>query len=132
MTSKSSKLFMIRCFKLLANFTEMSDAMKSGILNHYGHMPEPEADYWNLPNGPAWGWWILSILPLDSQLQIQVLSLTSLKRRLEIILRILNCIFRTRKEHQNRTTAERRKPDTYTSPEQQPQQQQPSVNNRNQ
>ena len=51
-------------------FTEMSDAMKSGILNHYGHMPEPEADYWNLPNGPAWGWWILSILPLDSQLQV--------------------------------------------------------------
>merc|ERR1711894_577465 len=81
-------------------FTEMSDSMKSGILNHYGHMPEPEADYWNLPNGPAWGWWILSILPLDSQLQIQVLSLTSLKRRLEIILRILNCIFRRRKEHQ--------------------------------
>jgi len=89
-------------------FNEMSESMKSGILNHYGSLPEAEVDYWKLPNGPAWGWWILTILPLDSQLQIQVLSLTSLKRRLEIILRILNCIFRRRKEH--REAAERRKP----------------------
>merc|ERR1719219_364936 len=94
-------------------FAEMSESMKSGILNHYGSLPDPEADYWKLPNGPAWGWWILTILPLDSQLQIQVLSLTSLKRRLEIILRILNCIFRRRKEHQE--AAERRKPNDGSS-----------------
>jgi len=94
-------------------FNEMSESMKSGILNHYGSLPEAEADYWKLPNGPAWGWWILTILPLDSQLQIQVLSLTSLKRRLEIILRILNCIFRRRKEH--REAAERRKPNNGSS-----------------
>ena len=50
--------------------TFIFESFQSGILNHYGHMPEPEADYWNLPNGPAWGWWILSILPLDSQLQV--------------------------------------------------------------
>jgi len=89
-------------------FNEMSESMKSGILNHYGSLPDAETDYWKLPNGPAWGWWILTILPLDSQLQIQVLSLTSLKRRLEIILRILNCIFRRRKEH--REAAQKRKP----------------------
>merc|ERR1711997_831855 len=81
---------------------------QSGILNHYGSLPDPETDYWKLPNGPAWGWWILTILPLDSQLQIQVLSLTSLKRRLEIILRILNCIFRRRREQILAT--QRRKP----------------------
>ena len=44
--------------------------LQSGILNHYGSLPEAEVDYWKLPNGPAWGWWILTILPLDSQLQV--------------------------------------------------------------
>ena len=46
--------------------------IQSGILNHYGNVPEPECDYWKLPNGPSWTWWILAIMPLDSQIQVCV------------------------------------------------------------
>ena len=36
-----------------------------------GAMPAVEKNYWRLPSGPAWAWWILTILPLDTQ-QAQV------------------------------------------------------------
>jgi Lon protease-like protein/tetratricopeptide (TPR) repeat protein len=70
-------------------FSAMDDEMKRRFENHYGDMPNVETDYWDLPNGPAWHWWTIAILPLDPQAQVQVLSLTSLKRRLETIQRIL-------------------------------------------
>ena len=35
-----------------------------------GAMPALEKDYWSLPSGPAWTWWVLAILPLDSQAQV--------------------------------------------------------------
>jgi len=52
-------------------------------------MPALEQDYWSSPSGPAWTWWVLAILPLDSQAQQQILSQTQLKKRLEAIGRIL-------------------------------------------
>jgi len=70
-------------------FDEASDEIKAGILSHYGAMPALEQDYWSCPSGPAWTWWVLAILPLDSQAQQQILSQTQLKKRLEAIGRIL-------------------------------------------
>ena len=35
-----------------------------------GAMPAVEKNYWRLPSGPAWAWWILAILPLDTQAQV--------------------------------------------------------------
>ena len=78
-------------------------------------MPAVEKNYWRLPSGPAWAWWILAILPLDTQAQVcvllficiciihlnfmklfqqQVLSQVQLKKRLEAISRILGFIMR--------------------------------------
>ena len=52
-------------------------------------MPRAETDYWLSAAGPAWAWWILAILPLETSTQTQILSQTKLKKRLEAIGRIL-------------------------------------------
>jgi len=73
-------------------FAQMGEDIKAGILMHYGNLPEPENDYWKLPNGPTWIWWLLVILPLAEPLQVQVLSQTSLRRRLEVVAHILKLV----------------------------------------
>merc|ERR1719192_2113463 len=70
-------------------FERASDEIKAGILSHYGAMPALEQDYFSSSSGPAWTWWVLAILPLDSQAQQQILSQIHLKKRLEAISRIL-------------------------------------------
>jgi len=70
-------------------FERASDEIKAGILSHYGAMPALEQDYVSSSSGPAWTWWVLAILPLDSQAQQQILSQIHLKKRLEAISRIL-------------------------------------------
>jgi len=70
-------------------FGKMEPQIKSGILGHYGDMPSLEPEYWRLASGPAWCWWVLAILPLDTLAQQQILSQTSLSKRLEALSRIL-------------------------------------------
>jgi len=70
-------------------FDRTVDEVKAGILSHYGIMPPLEQDYWSSSSGPAWSWWILAILPLDTKAQLHILSQTLLKKRLEAISRIL-------------------------------------------
>ncbi|XP_059193598.1 LON peptidase N-terminal domain and ring finger 1, like [Centropristis striata] len=59
------------------------------ILQHFGPMPEREADIQATPNGPACCWWLLAVLPIDPRYQLSVLSMTSLKERLVKIQQIL-------------------------------------------
>lgn len=42
-----------------------------------------------MPNGPAWCWWLLAVLPVDPRYQLSVLSMMSLKDRLIKIQHIL-------------------------------------------
>lgn len=70
-------------------FNSMTEEMRRRFENHYGDMPSLENEYWELANGPSWHWWTIAILPLDPQAQVQVLSQTSLKKRLETIQRII-------------------------------------------
>ena len=67
-------------------FNKASEEIKAGILSHYGAMPPLEQDYWTSPSGPAWTWWVLAILPLDSQAQVHffvflILNFVSLQAR---------------------------------------------------
>lgn len=39
-----------------------------------GKMPELEKDWPSLPDGPAWAWWLMPILPLSSQLQVGTIN----------------------------------------------------------
>ncbi|XP_017264138.1 LON peptidase N-terminal domain and ring finger 1, like [Kryptolebias marmoratus] len=59
------------------------------ILQHFGPMPEREADIQATSNGPACCWWLLAVLPIDPRYQLSVLSMPSLKDRLVKIQQIL-------------------------------------------
>jgi len=84
-----------RTYQMASNwFASHEEQIKSGILSHYGAMPRVEGEYWDLPSGPSWAWWVLAILPLDTQAQQQILKQTQLKARIESIGRILGFILR--------------------------------------
>nr|XP_020762613.1 LON peptidase N-terminal domain and RING finger protein 3 isoform X1 [Odocoileus virginianus texanus] len=75
-------------------FHSLKSSLKNRILNHFGPMPEKDADPQINPNGPAWCWWTLAVLPLESRAQLPFLAMTSLKDRLNGIRRILAFISR--------------------------------------
>ncbi|KAF0290313.1 LON peptidase N-terminal domain and RING finger protein 2 [Amphibalanus amphitrite] len=60
------------------------------VIQFYGPMPAVETSYWTLPSGPSWLWWALAILPLRRSVQLDILSIASLKRRLRVIGSVLN------------------------------------------
>ncbi|XP_078073608.1 LON peptidase N-terminal domain and RING finger protein 1-like isoform X2 [Mustelus asterias] len=70
-------------------FQNLKSRFHIQILQHFGPMPERETDLQGPPNGPAWCWWLLAVLPVDPKYQLSVLSMTSLKNRLIKIQKIL-------------------------------------------
>ncbi|XP_014439591.1 LON peptidase N-terminal domain and RING finger protein 3 [Tupaia chinensis] len=70
-------------------FHSLKSSLKNRILNHFGPMPEKDADPQINPNGPAWCWWTLAVLPLESRAQLPFLAMRSLKDRLNGIRRVL-------------------------------------------
>ncbi|KAJ1118394.1 hypothetical protein NDU88_006585 [Pleurodeles waltl] len=77
-------------------FTTLNDNMKSQILSHFGAMPGKETEPQSNANGPAWCWWLLAVLPLESKAQLTILAMTSLKERLLAIRRVLLFVMRKR------------------------------------
>lgn len=75
-------------------FHSLRPSLKNRILNHFGPMPEKDEDPQVNPNGPAWCWWTLAVLPLESRAQLPFLAMRSLKDRLNGIRRILAFISR--------------------------------------
>ncbi|XP_058392567.1 LON peptidase N-terminal domain and RING finger protein 3 isoform X3 [Diceros bicornis minor] len=75
-------------------FHSLKSSLKNRILNHFGPMPEKDADPQINPNGPAWCWWTLAVLPLESRAQLPFLAMKSLKDRLNGIRRVLAFISR--------------------------------------
>ena len=61
--------------------------IKSGIIGHYGNLPVQETNFWTMPNGPTWSWWILNILPVDPALKVS--NFFSLKNMPYLIFNIL-------------------------------------------
>uniref|UniRef100_A0A3Q3WKG5 Uncharacterized protein n=1 Tax=Mola mola TaxID=94237 RepID=A0A3Q3WKG5_MOLML len=70
-------------------FQNLKIRFHNQILQHFGPMPEREADIQATPNGPACCWWLLAVLPIDPRYQLSVLSMASLKERLVKIQHIL-------------------------------------------
>uniref|UniRef100_A0A8C9EHR1 LON peptidase N-terminal domain and ring finger 3 n=1 Tax=Pavo cristatus TaxID=9049 RepID=A0A8C9EHR1_PAVCR len=77
-------------------FNSLKQALKSRILNHFGPMPAKDPDPQANPNGPAWCWWVLAVLPLENRAQLPFLAMKSLKDRLNGIRRVLTFMSRTR------------------------------------
>ncbi|KAG8259921.1 LON peptidase N-terminal domain and RING finger protein 1 [Homalodisca vitripennis] len=71
-------------------YSKMPPRLQNEIYCTLGEMPEPEADWTTLDDGPAWLWWLLAILPLSKSLQIAILSITSLGKRLRAIEKTLD------------------------------------------
>ncbi|KAK2849398.1 hypothetical protein Q5P01_009232 [Channa striata] len=63
-------------------YQRLGSHIREQINRQYGTMPDKEDDIQASSNGPAWCWWLLSVLQLDPAYQTTVLSLTSLKDRL--------------------------------------------------
>jgi Lon protease-like protein len=66
-------------------YENLPDNIKGEILKTFGHMPELEKNWEINPDGPAWTWWIISILPLSQLLKVNILATTSLEKRLRAI-----------------------------------------------
>ncbi|KAG8448274.1 hypothetical protein GDO86_015388 [Hymenochirus boettgeri] len=77
-------------------FTTLKPALKTRILSHFGPMPAKDSDLQVNPNGPAWCWWILAVLPLESRAQLPFLAMRSLKDRINGIRRVLLFMWRSR------------------------------------
>ncbi|CAH2315031.1 LON peptidase N-terminal domain and RING finger 3 isoform X1 [Pelobates cultripes] len=77
-------------------FNSLKPQLRSRILSHFGPMPDKDSDLQINPNGPAWCWWILAVLPLESRAQLPFLAMTSLKDRLTSIKRVLLFMRRSR------------------------------------
>ncbi|XP_062998110.1 LON peptidase N-terminal domain and RING finger protein 3 [Elgaria multicarinata webbii] len=78
-------------------FGSLKPALQSRILSHFGPMPAKDSNpQQTSPNGPAWGWWILAVLPLESRAQLPFLAMTSLRDRLNGIKRIFAFMSRAR------------------------------------
>ncbi|XP_048488920.1 uncharacterized protein LOC105387093 isoform X3 [Plutella xylostella] len=56
----------------------------------FGAMPPEEDPATQGPDGPAWLWWILAILPLASDLKVMILSTPLLEKRLMAVERTLD------------------------------------------
>ncbi|KAM4604339.1 LON peptidase N-terminal domain and RING finger protein 1 [Polymixia lowei] len=70
-------------------FQNLKIRFHNQILQHFGPMPEREADIQATPNGPACCWWLLAVLPIDPRYQLSVLSMVALRERLVKIQQIL-------------------------------------------
>ncbi|XP_053811332.1 LON peptidase N-terminal domain and RING finger protein 3 isoform X3 [Vidua chalybeata] len=77
-------------------FNSLKQALKSRILSHFGPMPAKDPDPQANPNGPAWCWWVLAVLPLENRAQLPFLAMKSLKDRLNGIRRVLTFMSRAR------------------------------------
>ncbi|XP_039218291.1 LON peptidase N-terminal domain and RING finger protein 3 isoform X1 [Crotalus tigris] len=76
-------------------FNTLKSSLKIRIIHHFGPMPIKEPDPQVNPDGPAWCWWILAVLPLENKAQLPFLAMTSLKARLKGIRSILTFLFLT-------------------------------------
>lgn len=60
-------------YKALLWLNSMNRTVRSEIEAAFGHLPhlDPiEEDWFDSPDGPAWLWWLIAILPLRSEIKV--------------------------------------------------------------
>ncbi|VVC33425.1 Zinc finger, RING-type,Lon, substrate-binding domain,RING-type zinc-finger, LisH dimerisation motif,Zinc [Cinara cedri] len=73
-------------------FNGFRPEIKSEILRTVGFPPAAEENWEQLDDGPAWTWWLLSLLPLGQTAHTDLLANTSILVRLKVINKILSRI----------------------------------------
>ncbi|XP_058123322.1 uncharacterized protein LOC131294412 [Anopheles ziemanni] len=68
----------------------LPESIRCEIFKSFGKMPDLEDNWEEVADGPAWAWWIIAILPLNDKLKVDILSTTSLEKRLRAIDKTLN------------------------------------------
>ncbi|XP_058066403.1 uncharacterized protein LOC131216024 [Anopheles bellator] len=68
----------------------LAESRRCEIFKSLGKMPDLEENWEDVADGPAWAWWIIAILPLNAKLKVDILSTTSLEKRLRAIDKTLN------------------------------------------
>uniref|UniRef100_A0A182IX68 RING-type domain-containing protein n=1 Tax=Anopheles atroparvus TaxID=41427 RepID=A0A182IX68_ANOAO len=68
----------------------LPESIRCEIFKSFGKMPDLEENWEEVADGPAWAWWIIAILPLNDKLKVDILSTTSLEKRLRAIDKTLN------------------------------------------
>ena len=62
----------------------------------FSEMPNCDTEIQNVPQGPVWIWWLLSVCQLPLEIQLEFISMPSLKSRLEkleqLIASLQTCI----------------------------------------
>ncbi|XP_059144291.1 LON peptidase N-terminal domain and RING finger protein 3-like [Physella acuta] len=67
---------------------------RNKIMQHFGELPDYDANAPFAPNGPAWLWWSVAVLPLDPRVQITMLAMCSLSERLIALKKVLEYLNR--------------------------------------
>ncbi|XP_058465411.1 uncharacterized protein LOC131438979 [Malaya genurostris] len=94
--SKDGRVHLIRelhekvLLKAIDWHQSLSENIKCEIFKSFGKMPDLEENWEDVVDGPAWAWWIIAILPLSQHLKVDILSTTSLEKRLRAIDKTLN------------------------------------------
>ncbi|XP_034254301.1 LON peptidase N-terminal domain and RING finger protein 3 [Thrips palmi] len=70
--------------------SSMGKEVRAEIERSFGVMPSVEDRWENSSDGPAWTWYLLAVLPLGPQLQVGILSTTSVEKRLRAIDKTLD------------------------------------------
>ncbi|XP_033632252.1 LON peptidase N-terminal domain and RING finger protein 3-like [Asterias rubens] len=70
-------------------FTSLPIFHQTRIMAHFGPTPTREAEPLACPQGPSWTWWLLAILPVNKRIQTGIMSMSSLKERLNALQRCL-------------------------------------------
>ncbi|XP_076446045.1 LON peptidase N-terminal domain and RING finger protein 1-like [Babylonia areolata] len=65
---------------------------RARISQHFGNLPERDQNPTANPNGPAWTWWCIAVLPLDPVMQLNLLASGSFKERLRTLKQVLSSL----------------------------------------
>ncbi|XP_063837989.1 uncharacterized protein LOC135087075 [Ostrinia nubilalis] len=82
-------------YKALMWLNNMNKTVRTEIENAFGQIPRADHEqdeWWDSPDGPAWLWWLIAILPLRSEIKVLILSTKSLLKRMMAVSRTLEAI----------------------------------------
>jgi len=70
-------------------FTNLQASKQQRISSHFGPFPNRVPSEIDSPQGPAWTWWEIAVLPIDQLIQLRLLGGTALRDRLLTVQSLL-------------------------------------------